>query len=64
MMPAIKKAFNLMGDVTIELSTKNDVLKTKTGGFDEKWLQETKDKLLKEIDDDKGTTLFMSRKNE
>ena len=27
MMPAIKKAFNLMGDDIVELSTENDALK-------------------------------------
>ena len=29
MMPAIKKAFNLMGDDIVELSTENDPLKKK-----------------------------------
>ena len=29
MMPATKKAFNLMGDDIVELSTENDALKTK-----------------------------------
>ena len=29
MMPAVKKAFNLMGDDIVELSTENDALKKK-----------------------------------
>ena len=31
-MPAIKKAFNILGDDIIELSTENDVLKNQIGG--------------------------------
>ena len=61
MMPAIKKAFNLMGDDIIELSTENDALKEKIGDYDEKWLQESKEKLLKHIDDEKRANLIMSR---
>ena len=53
MMPAIKKAFNLLGDDIIELSTENDVLKNQIGEFDQKWLEESKRKLLKDIDDEK-----------
>ena len=29
MMPAVKKAFNLLGDEIVDLSTENDALKTK-----------------------------------
>ena len=36
MMPAIKKAFNLMGDDIVEISTKNDALKSKIGSYDVK----------------------------
>ena len=36
MMPAIKKAFNLMGDDIVDLSTENDALKSKTSYYDEK----------------------------
>ena len=36
MMSAIKKAFNLMGDDIIDLSTENDALKNKIGSYDEK----------------------------
>ena len=61
MMPAIKKAFNLLGDDIIELSTENDVLKNQIGEFDQKWLEESKRKLLKDIDDEKRANLIMSR---
>ena len=61
MMPAIKKAFNLMGDDIIELSTENDALKNKIGSYDERWLEESKAKLLKEIDDQKRADIIMSR---
>ena len=61
MMPAIKKAFNLLGDDIIELSTENDVLKNQIGEYDQKWLEESKAKLLKDIDDKKRADLIMSR---
>ena len=61
MMPAIKKAFNLLGDDIVELSTKNDALKNKIGDYDEKWLEESKNKMLKEIDDEKRAKLIMFR---
>ena len=61
MMPAIKKAFNLLGDDIVDLSTENDALKNKIGDYDEKWLQESKEKLLKDIDDEKRANLIMSR---
>ena len=61
MMPAIKKAFNLLGDDIVELSTENDALKNKIGDYDEKCLEESKNKLLKEIDDEKRANLIMSR---
>ena len=61
MMPAIKKAFNLLGDEIVELSTENDALKNEIGSYDEKWLEESKAKLLKQIDDEKRANLIMSR---
>ena len=61
MMPAIKKTFNLMGDDIVELSTEDDALKNKIGSYDERWLEESKLKLLKEIDDEKRANLIMSR---
>ena len=61
MMPAIKKAFNLLGDDIVDLSRENDALKNKIGDFDEKWLEESKNEMLKEIDDEKRANLIMSR---
>ena len=61
MMPAIKKSFDLMRDDIVELSTENESLKNKIGSYDAKWLEESKGKLLKQIDDEKRTNLIMSR---
>ena len=61
MMPAIKKAFNVLGDDIIELSTENDVLKNQIGEYDQKWLEESKRKLLNHINDEKRANLIMSR---
>ena len=61
MMPAIKEAFTSMGNDIVDLSTQNDALKEKIGDYDEKWLQESKEKLLKDIDDKKRADLIMSR---
>ena len=61
MMPAIKKAFDLLGDDIVDLSTENNALKNQIGEYDEKWLQESKAKLLKDIDDEKRVNLIMSR---
>ena len=61
MMTAIKKAFNVLGDYIIELSVENDALKNQKGDYDENWLEESKAKLLKDINDEKRANLFMSR---
>ena len=61
MMPAIKKAFNLMGDGIVDLTVENDALKNQIGEYDEKWLEESKYKMLKEIDDEKRSNLIMTR---
>ena len=61
MMPAIKEAFTLMGYDIVDLSSKNDALKEKIGDYDEKWLKESKEKLLKDIVDEKRANLIMSR---
>ena len=61
MMPAIKKAFDLMSDDIVELSTENESLKNKKGSYDEKYLEKSKAKLLKQIDDEKRASLIMSR---
>ena len=61
MMPAIKKAFNLLGDDIVDLSTENDALKNQIGDYDQKWLEESKAKLLKDINDEKRANLITSR---
>ena len=50
-----------MGDERVELSTKKEALKNKIGFYDEKWLEESKTKVLKQIDDGKRSKLIMSR---
>ena len=61
LLPAIRKAFGLMVDVIVELSTENDSLKNKIGSYNEKWLKDSKTKLLKLVNDEKGGNLIMSR---
>ena len=61
MMPSIKKAFTILGDDIVDLSTENDALKEKIGDYDEKWLQESKEKLLKDMNDEKRSSLIMYR---
>ena len=53
MRPAIKKSFDLMGDDIVELATEIDALKNQIGDYDQKWLEESKAKLLRQIDDEK-----------
>ena len=60
-MPANKKVFDLMGDNIVELSVEKESLKNQISDFDEKWLQESKAKLLKDIDDEKRANSIMSR---
>ena len=52
-MPAIKKAFDLMGDDIVELSSVNATLENKIRSYDEKWVEEFKAKLLRQIVDEK-----------
>ena len=61
MTPAIKKAFNLLGDDKVELYTRNEALENQISVFDEKWLDGSKTKLLKQIDDEKRSKLILSR---
>ena len=61
MMPAIKTTFNLLGDDIIELSVENNALKNQIGDYDQKCLEESKAKLLKDINDEKRAILIMSR---
>ena len=54
--PAVKKTFDLMGVDIVELSTENKRLQNKTSVYDERWLEESKSKLLcdvKQIDCEK-----------
>ena len=61
LMLAIKKAFDLMSDDIVELSTENESLKNRRGSFDENWLEELKTKLFRQIDDEKRANLIKSR---
>ena len=61
MLPAFKKAFNLMGDDIFDLSTENEILKNYIGDYDEKRLEQSKAELLKQIDDDERANLIMPR---
>ena len=45
----------------VEISTEKDALKNKIGDYDEKWLQDSKDKLLKQIDVEKRANIIMSK---
>ena len=51
----------LLGDGIVELHTENESLKNKIGSYVEKWLKESKAKLLKQFDDEKTANLIMSR---
>ena len=59
MMPAIKKVFDLIGDDIVDLHTENETLKNQIGDCDQKWLEESKAKLLKQVDDEKRANLIM-----
>ena len=60
MMPAMEKAFDLIDDI-VEFSTENHSLKNKKGSYDKKWSEESKAKLLKQMDDEKRAYLIISR---
>ena len=51
-----------MGDEIVALSRKNDALKNKIDSYDEKWFEESKAMLFKQINDDKRANLIMTRK--
>ena len=61
MMPANKKASDLMGDDIVELSTENNASENKIGAYEGKWLEESKAKLIKQIDGEKRARLIMSK---
>ena len=48
-----------MDDDIVDLSTENESLK-KIGSYDEKWFEKSKANLVKQIDDEKRSNLFMS----
>ena len=50
-----------MGDDIVDLHTESKILNNKTGFHDEKWLEESKARLLQQIDDGKRASLIMSR---
>ena len=62
MLPAFKKAFDFLGDDIVELTTENDALKNNIGSYDEKWFKESKNKMMKQFDDEKRANLIMSGK--
>ena len=59
-MPAFKKSFDLMCDDIVELSTKNESLRNEIVDYDEKWLEESRAKLVKQVDDEKRANLILS----
>ena len=61
MISAIKKAFDSMGDDIVDLHTEKETLKNQIGNYDEKWLEESKAKLIYQIDDAKRADLIMTR---
>ena len=50
-----------MSDDKVELSTKNESFKINIESYDEKWLEESKAKLSKQLDDEKTANLNLSR---
>ena len=61
MILLLKKTFDLKDDDIVELSTENESLKDKLGSHNEKRLEESEAKLLKQIGDEKKASLIMSR---
>ena len=61
MMSAIKKPFDLIDDDIAELSTENESLKNNLSSYDEKRLEESEAKLVKQIDGQNRAYLIMSR---
>ena len=61
MMRANVKAFDLMGDDIVELSTENGFLRSKIGDCDEKWVAKSQTKLSKQTDDEKSANIILPR---
>ena len=49
-----------MGYDIVDLSTEDESLKNIIGSYDKRWLEESKAKLLKQVDDEKRAKLIMS----
>ena len=50
-----------MSNYIVDLSTENETLKNQMGDYDEKWQEESKTKLLKQIDNAERASLIKSR---
>ena len=61
MIPAVKKAFTMLVDDNFELNTENAVLKEKIGDYDEKWLKESKEKMMTNTTDDAKKQMLKER---
>ena len=61
MMPAIKRAFELVRDDNYELVVENNVLRDKIGDVNEDWLETSKKKLLENTGDDEKNKVFLER---
>ena len=59
-MPSNEKAFDMMGDDIVDLSTENEGRKEMCT-YDEKWLKESKANLLQKINDEKRANIIMTR---
>ena len=62
MMRAIGKSFHLRDDDLVGLSTQNECFRKKTGSYDEKWLEKSETRVLKQFDDVETANSIMSRK--
>ena len=60
-MQSIEKAFDLMSDDKLELSTESESLKNKISSYDENCLKKSKTNLLRKIDYGKGAAKILAR---
>ena len=61
MMPAIKRAFELVRDDNYDLVVENNVLRGKIGDVNEEWLESSKKKLLENTGNDEKNKVFLER---
>ena len=60
MMPAFKKAFDLLGDDIVDLSVGDATLKNKIGSCNnQQWLELSEAKLVKQTNDDKKKQIYL-----